>query len=312
MSTSKKPKIAISGCLLGEEIRFDGQHKRHPHVVQESANLFEFQSFCPEVAMGLGIPRKPVRLVKKGKDVRLVDRADHSIDHTDVAEKTFKGLESTLKGVSGIVLMAKSPSCGYDPIKVYDYKSGMPKEKGRGIWAQHVEDNFPLIPKIDSGRLYDNHLRDTFRTQVLIYERFHKDVKAPKDLVKFQQQYKYYFMQYGAVHMKRLGQICAGISPKNKKEKIQEYGEYLFTTAFKKNITSKHRVNVAEHMAGHLKELLKKSDKRYLHDNIKAFRANKLSFESLITLIGFLVFSYEAEYLLDQKILSLYSISDPR
>lgn len=274
-------------------------------MVQELNEVFEYLSFCPEVAMGLGIPRPTIQLMEKSGKMHLVDSKDSSIDHTKLAHETFKTQIKGINKACGIILTKNSPSCGYDPVKYYDEKSGVPRGKTMGLWAAHLEDEFPLIPKIDSGRLYDDHLRDTFRTQVLVYEEFQK-LKEPKELIKFHEIYKYYLYQYGPSHVKALGRICAGVSKKNFKEKIAEYAEHLFRKTFKSRITSKNRTNTAEHLAGYFKEELSASDKKYLHENIKAFHKGKLSFESLLVLIGFLTKTYKQSYLKDQKIFKLY------
>lgn len=296
----------MSGCLIGEEIRYDGQHKRHPHIIHELNKIFEYHSFCPEVAMGLGIPRPTIKLMNKKGKVHLVDSKDSSIDHTKLAQKTFKTHDKGIEKACGIILTKNSPSCGYDPLKVYDEKSGVPNGKSMGLWAQHLSEKFPMIPTIDSGRLYDDHLRDTFRTQVLVYQEFRDMKKEPKVLIKFHETYKYYLFQYGAAPLKKLGGICAGVTKSNFSKTYEEYGEYLFLTVFKKNITQKNRTNVAEHVAGYFKKELSSGDKKYLHDNIKAYHQGKLSFESLIVLIGFLTRTYKQRYLTDQKLFTLY------
>lgn len=303
----KKPLVAISGCLIGEEIRFDGQHKRHPHIVHELNEFFEYHSFCPEVAMGLGTPRPAIKLMDKNGEIKLVDSKDSSIDHTNLAYKTFKTHDKGIQNACGIILTKNSPSCGYDPVKVYDEKTGIPKIKRMGLWAQHLHEKFPLIPTIDSGRVYNNHLRDTFRTQVLSFQEFRDKVSLPKDFIKFHEIHKYYILQYGAVHLKKLGSICAGVTKANFKERYDSYAEYLFGTIFKKGISQKNRTNVAEHLAGYFKKNLTAGDKKYLHENIKAFHKDKLSFESLIVLIGFLAKTYEEKYLKKQIIFKYYS-----
>lgn len=305
--SKKKPLVAISGCLIGEEIRYDGQHKRSPHTNHEFRKIFDYHSFCPEVAMGLGIPRATIKLMDKKGKVHIVDSKDPTIDHTKLALKTFKTHDKGIEEASGIILTKGSPSCGYDPIRVYNEKTGIPTTKSMGLWAIHLEEKFPLIPKIDSGRLYDDHLRDTFRTQVIVFDEYKYLKKEPRHLVKFHETYKYYIFQYGAVHLKKLGSICAGVTKSNFNERYSAYAEYLFATIFKKSITSKNRTNVAEHLAGYFKNKLSSGDKKYLHENIKAYYDGKLSFESLIVLIGFLTKTCDDTYLKDQKLFSLYS-----
>lgn len=302
-----KPVIAISGCLLGEEIRHDGQHKRNPHVVHDLAGYFEFQRFCPEVSMGLGIPRPAIRLVRSGDSIKLVNSKDSSIDHTETAFKIFRKIDKPIQKVSGVIFTSKSPSCGYDPVNVYDEKTGSPANKSRGLWAHHLEELYPLIPKISSGRLHDDEQRSAFRTKVSVYSDFMNSVLSPKDLVNFHEVYKYYLMQYGAIHLKTLGRICSTVTKGNLKKTLEEYSEYLFGTVFQKTITFKNRTNVFEHLAGYLKKELNTSDKSYLHESIKAYHKEKLNFETLLTLLEFLVKSYDQEYLKKQMIFKLYS-----
>ena len=304
--SKKKPLVAVSGCLIGEEIRYDGQHKRHPHLIHELDKIFNYHSFCPEVAMGLGIPRPTIKLMDKGGEIHLVDSKDKSIDHTKLAYKTFTTHDKGIEKACGIILTKNSPSCGFDPVKVYNEETGIPGTKSMGLWAKHLHEKFPLIPTIDSGRLFDDHLRDTFRTQVLAYQEFRDNVKEPKDLLKFHETHKYYTYQYGLKYLKALGQICTGVTKESFNEKYKNYAEYFFGTIFKKNITQKSRTNVAEHLAGYFKKNLDSGDKKYLHENIKAFYNGKLSFETLIVLIGFLTKTYDEKYLKKQMIFNYY------
>jgi uncharacterized protein YbbK (DUF523 family)/uncharacterized protein YbgA (DUF1722 family) len=305
---SKKPVIAVSGCLLGEEIRYNGQHKRHIHLAQELSKVFHYETFCPEVSMGLGIPRDPIHLVleKGAEKPRLTDTKDSSVDYTKLAEKTFKKLIVKYKDVNGFVFTKASPTCGYDPIKTYSPKKNPTLEKRRGLWAQTVEETYPLVPKIDSGRLFDDNLRLNFIAQVKIYHLWKTQINKPKDLIDFHSQHKFYLLQYGPVALKKLGQICAGVDPKNFSDKKQEYANMMFTEVFKKHITDKARNNVLEHMAGFYKEDLSDSDRAYLHDNIKRFHKNKLAFDAVINLMEFLAKSYKIAYIKQQKIFEYY------
>ena len=247
MERRKKPLIGVSGCLLGEEIRYDGQDKKNLHVIDELSPFLEYISFCPEVSMGLGIPRPPIKLIEKNKKIHLVDTKNHSIDHTSLAKETFDEMTPHFKDVSGLIFTKGSPSCGHNSVEYGDIK------KTSGLWAAHLEKCYPFIPKIDSGDLPNDHFRETFLSQVLCYFNFNHLEKKPKDLIKFHEQHKFYLLQYGEPSIKVLGRICARITSQNFQQKYLEYSEMLFQKTFKKPITIKKRRNVLDHMAGFFK-----------------------------------------------------------
>lgn len=54
-------RVGISTCLLGENVRYDGQHKRDRYLTDTLGQYMEYVPVCPEVACGLGVPREPLR-----------------------------------------------------------------------------------------------------------------------------------------------------------------------------------------------------------------------------------------------------------
>lgn len=293
----------MSGCLLGQEIRYNGQHKRHPHVVEELNDYFEYISFCPEVSMGLGIPRNPIQLMEKENKICLVDVRDGSIDYTTKAYEIFGELGHQLKESSGIILMKGSPSCGLEHVNVYDPATRESLRSTKGLWAQYLSDNFPLIPKIDSGRLYDDELRDQFRTQVILYNDFFQLPKTRQDLTHFHNNYKSYLFQYGPEYITNLENICEEMTEYNKEKFFFEYADYLFGTVFLDVITIEKRIAMVEYLA---RDLLK-SEASDLQNNINAFSQGKLSFKHVITLIGTSGAFCKNHYFKRQKIFDLYS-----
>lgn len=302
----KKPFVAISGCLLGEEIRYDGQHKWNSYVNQELAEAFEYLSVCPEVAMGLGVPRPSIKLIQKEKELLLVDANNISIDHTKKALKTFKTLIIPLDKASGFIFTKNSPSCGFDPVKVYGPGEEKSVGKSMGLWADYVSTEFPLVPKIDSGRLSDDDLRNKFRTQVLIFDDFRKLVKKSKDLIQFHENHKLYILLYGNLHLSKLTEICSNLTKENFSKVLFSYSEYLFGTVFLKNISSNNKAKVIETMVNYFKNELGPGDEKYLKGNIRAYYMKKLKFENLLNLIYFLAKTGCKKDLEEQRIFSLY------
>ena len=62
-SATESLKLGISACLLGDQVRYNGGHKQSTLCSKVLSEHFEFVPVCPEVAIGLGTPREPIRLI---------------------------------------------------------------------------------------------------------------------------------------------------------------------------------------------------------------------------------------------------------
>ncbi|MGN2392788.1 DUF523 domain-containing protein, partial [Pelomicrobium sp. G1] len=115
--TPERIRIGISSCLLGAEVRFDGGHKRDAYLTETLARYFEFVPVCPEVAIGLGVPRETIRLVRCPQGIRAVGARDPSQDFTDRLETYGRRMAAELKGLCGYVFKRASPSCGMERVR---------------------------------------------------------------------------------------------------------------------------------------------------------------------------------------------------
>ena len=145
--TFDKIQVGVSSCLLGEEVRFDGGHKRDAYLTGTLASYFDFVPFCPEAAVGLGIPRQPIRLVRRGASVRAVGVKTPELDPTDQLAAYAETTTGQLSHISGYIFKKASPSCGMERVKVYNEK-GMPEQNGVGIYAGVLMQRLPLLPEI--------------------------------------------------------------------------------------------------------------------------------------------------------------------
>ena len=163
-------RVGISSCLLGQKVRYDGQHKRDPLVTDFLAGYFTFIPVCPEVEIGLGIPRETIRLERSGNEVRLV-APKSGLDHTTAMTAYSRAKAEQLAGMdlSGYVLKKDSPSCGMERVKVYSGK-GAPAKTGRGLFAQELMGRLPLLPVEEEGRLQDSRLRENFVERVFAFK----------------------------------------------------------------------------------------------------------------------------------------------
>jgi uncharacterized protein YbbK (DUF523 family) len=171
--STKQPTITIgiSSCLLGNAVRYDGKHKRNYDVCSTLSHLFNFHAFCPEVAIGLGIPRPPIQLVQqKTDDVRIIEvenkTQDYTLPLTQYAEKIAR---TDLIGISGFIFKKSSPSCGMERVKVYKSDGMLLHERGVGLFAQVIQQQHPLLPVVEAECLANAKVREHFLQQVYTY-----------------------------------------------------------------------------------------------------------------------------------------------
>ena len=159
---SKKIRLGISSCLLGEPVRYDGGHRRDAYLVETLGRFVQWVPVCPEVECGLPVPREAMHLVGDPALPRLVTIRTH-VDQTErmLVWARRRVEELAAGGLSGFVFKANSPSCGRECIPVHDAR-GMAQESGVGLFARALVDRFPLLPVEDDLRLHDPALRENF------------------------------------------------------------------------------------------------------------------------------------------------------
>jgi uncharacterized protein YbbK (DUF523 family) len=166
----KKIPIGISSCLLGQQVRFDGGHKRDAYIVGKLSEYFEFHPFCPEVAIGLGIPRPPIHLVKIDNAIRCVGVKYPELDVTDRLRDYAVQEKDNHAGLCGYILKKNSPSCGMKRVMVY--AGDQLHRNGFDIYAQEMMRNNPLLPVEEEDRLGDPGLRENFIQRVYVLYRW--------------------------------------------------------------------------------------------------------------------------------------------
>lgn len=167
----KRIRIAISSCLLGQRVRYDGAHKHCRHITETLGQFFQFVPFCPEVAIGLGVPRPPIRLVVLDKqDIRACGVKDPSLDVTDSLIAYAETVVPMLANVSGYILKKNSPSCGMQDVKVYGAQD-KPSGNASGIYAGTLMAQLPELPFEEEDRLLNPRLCESFVRRVFAYHR---------------------------------------------------------------------------------------------------------------------------------------------
>jgi uncharacterized protein YbgA (DUF1722 family)/uncharacterized protein YbbK (DUF523 family) len=259
-------RVGISACLLGQEVRFDGGHKRDRYITDTLGQFFEWVPVCPEVELGLGTPRETLRLVGEPEDPRLVFFKTGG-DITD-GMQAWAGsrLESLARAnLSGYILKSDSPSCGMERVRVYR-SSGVPSKDGVGIFARALMDRLPLLPVEEEGRLHDLGLRENFVERVFCYRRWRALVAGGLTrgkVVAFHTGHKLLLLAHSPKHYTELGRLVAKAKALSPRGLETRYGE-LFMAGLKVKATAKKHTNVMHHILGYLKRDLDGRDKAEL------------------------------------------------
>jgi uncharacterized protein YbgA (DUF1722 family)/uncharacterized protein YbbK (DUF523 family) len=304
----EKIKVGISACLLGQPVRFNGSHKNSAFCSQVLAEWFEFVPVCPEVEIGMGIPREPIRLVKENQQIRVKNVTDHSRDYTDQLKQLADQRAPELADLCGYIFMQKSPSCGVFRVKIYS-PDGMPiPEAGMGAFAEQLKAHYPLLPMEEAGRINDIRLRENFIIRVFANHDWRTHVLSeplPRNLVAFHTRYKFLLQAHSEKHYRQLGQLVADAGKQPIDDILQRYFT-VFTECLSHVAKVNNHVNVLLHMLGFLKSKVPGEVKLSIIRLIERYKEQKIHLIVPITMLKHYVELYQIEYLLNQKYLSPY------
>ncbi len=156
-------KIAISSCLAGNAVRYDGKHKRSLWLEKLQQEGAELVAICPEVEIGMPVPRPTIELIQSELgSVRVKAVGDSSQDFTAKMAKLFEDKLALINTCGGFICAEKSPSCGYKTTVIYDHKKRKLTDNGSGLFIAKVAERFPSMPIIN-----------------------HRDLNSDKDVVDF-------------------------------------------------------------------------------------------------------------------------------
>ena len=302
----EKIRLGISSCLLGNRVRYDGQHKLDHFLVDVLGQYVEWVPVCPEVECGLPVPREAMRLVGDPEHPRLVTIKTR-IDHTDRMLKwaSRRARELDREDLCGFVFKSRSPSSGMKSVKVYN-DDGMPSQTGVGLFAKAFMDRFPLLPVEDEGRLNDALLRENFIERIFAFHRwktFRNGDGSLKGLIRFHTEHKLLLMAHSPKHYQLLGKLVADTKSLPKNALLDEYS-WLFFEGLAMLATNRKHTNVLQHMMGYFRKQLSSDEKAELGDIIKAYHAGIVPLIVPVTLINHYVRKYDEPYLKQQVYLN--------
>jgi len=301
-----RPRIVASKCLGFAACRWNGVliedalvERLRPHV--------DFHPVCPEMEIGLGCPRQPIRVVRHEKTVHLQQPATGR-DVTPEMTAFVGRFLGELTEVDGFLLKYKSPSCGIANVKIYsDLQAKSPCGRGAGVFGSAVRTRFPDLPVEDEGRLLNFSIREHYLTRIFTLARFRRcrESCAMRDLVDFHATHKYLLMACNQTALRRLGRLVANPDRLPPHEVLcayrQELGRALarpprFTSA----------INVLMHAFGHVSDRLTPKEKTFFLDSLEEYRAARIPLSVPVGLLQSWVIRFADAYLGSQVFFEPY------
>jgi uncharacterized protein YbgA (DUF1722 family)/uncharacterized protein YbbK (DUF523 family) len=312
-STTAKPvtariPVGISACLLGEKVRYDAQHKRSAFCNEVLSQYFEFQPFCPEMAIGLGAPRPTIRLVGQPGDLRAIQATETPRDVTDDLALYADTVLSQQTQLCGFVFTEKSPSCGLFRVRAYNGKGNTLNDSSRGVFARRITERWPLLPVEESGRLNDVDLCENFVLRVYAFHEWHNTVLpsvTPHVLIRFWSSYKYLVLAHDEKTYRQIGPRLANLAVDNFPALANEVFEMLMR-ALEKPSTRASNTNALQHLRGFIKNSIDDVEKQTINTLINQYRAGHVPLIVPLAMLRHLLARYPDAYANDQRFLNPY------
>ena len=307
MNAFPRPVVVVSKCLGFAACRYNGECL--PDVFVERMKPYvEFRPVCPEMEIGLGVPRDPIRVVLLNNELRLIQPSTGK----DVTDKMRQFADSFISGVSeadGFLLKSRSPSCGINSVKVYPGlgKAGAILQKGKGFFAGVVRERLPLTPLEEEGRLYDFGIRGHYLARLFAFARFREIIRKPamKKLVEFHNNNELLLMANHQKEMRALEKIAANHENNPLENVVAEYGAHLRLAL----AAPSHRaanINTLMHAFGYFSKQIPAREKTRFMQILEDYRAAKIPLSAPIKRVRSWIARFENNYLASQTFFEPY------
>lgn len=306
MSDPGEIRIGVSACLLGQQVRYDGGHKRNDFTADTLAGFFTLVPVCPEVEIGMGVPRETIRLQGDPDSPRLIataSGADWTARMNAWARRRVRELAD--QPLHGFIFKKNSPSCGLFRVKVHR-EGAMPDPRGRGLFAAAFAAANPLVPVEEEGRLADARLRENFIERVFAFHRL-QALFAGRwkrgEVIAFHSREKYLLMAHSPRHYKELGRLVAAVADQSPAAFRDRYMA-LYMECLRVQATTRRNVNALLHVAGHLRGTVAAAEQKRIVAVIEEYGRGLVPLVVPMTLLRHYIELHELPYVGAQTYLS--------
>lgn len=301
-----KPIIYISRCLGFAPVRYNGE-VIPDDFVEKLKPFVEFKTICPEMEIGMGVPRLPIHIEEKKDGTHLIQQETGKDFYPKMMKYTKEKVKSIgLTEAEGYIFKAKSPSCGIKDTKYYSEK-GPPLGKRNGLFSDEVIKALPHLAFATEKQLSNLALRETFLTHIFTLASFRelKKHKRLKDLVRFHSENKYLMQAYNEKLMRKLGPIVANNQKLSIEEVFQNYQDIL-PKVFEKPCKPGPVINVLMHGFGFVSDRLTSKEKKEFLKLLELYRIKKIPLSTCQAVLRAHALRFEEKYLLEQRFFSPY------
>ncbi|UTB31539.1 MAG: DUF523 and DUF1722 domain-containing protein [Methanobacterium sp. ERen5] len=299
----EKPRIVLSKCIEFAPCRYNGLMIKSS-IVKELKDYADFLPVCPEVGMGLGVPRDPIRVVDSGGRLELFQPKTGKIFTDEMNEFSQTFLES-ISNVDGFILKNKSPSCGVKAINIYSsFEDSRPKKDGIGLFAAHVSNYFPELPIEDEGRLRNLIIRENFLTNIFALAKFRRAISGDlNDLIAFHTKNKLLLMSRSPYYLKLMGQTLANNDKKSIDNIKTEYQGFLFRSLAEDSNPALN-VSVMKHALGYFSKEIKHDEKTLFLNTLNDYKDGRIPLLVCLKMLELWIIRLENDYLAGQTFLN--------
>lgn len=302
-------RVGASSCLLGQRVRYDGSHKRHRTVTETLSHYFEIIAVCPEMEVGMGVPREPVDLIGDPLAPRMMGQRSGR-DWSGIMRRhgTRRAAEMERLGVCGFVLKKGSPSCGPDgvPVRARWGDPPTPSVTASGLFARALAERLPLLPVEAEDRLDDASVCGNFIERVHAYRDWREraaEGPSVSRLMDFHASHKFTLLAHSETHLRLLGRLLAEAGNDAPEEVAARYGS-AFMEALKQPATRGANTNALEHLSGHLSTRLDRESRKRLALLIHDYRMGRAPLSAPVALIRRHAAEHHVDYVLRQSFLN--------
>ena len=289
----RKPKIVVSECLYGTKCRYDGQGY-NDKVIQSLKDYVDIQTVCPELAIGLSIPREPIRIEmnKENEEYRLIDynsKNDYTNQMTEFSEEFINGLDD----IDGFILKSRSPTCGLKDAKVY-YRGNKCsiRSNENGFFSQKIIDKYDYLPIENEGRLKNYNIRDNFFTRIF----FINNLKNNKNIIEFHKNNLLLLKSYDEESTNEVSDI---LNENRMEDQVHQYKEKVLNIVSNQR-KKENKLSIIIKVFEKYKNMLNEEEINMFNGLIESYENQRIPFTTLEVVIKMYATRFKDKDILNQ------------